>query len=334
MHSGNIEEPLVTIGIPVHNSGKYLRQTLKSICQQTYKYIEIIISDNASDDNSCKIIEEEAAADPRIKYVRNSKNIGYAENVNSIIRLSRGKYVAIFHGDDIYAPTMLSKQVAYLEANPSCGGCFTLAKYIDKNGDEINHSALADLLRIDKNMAFDLQQYLFWLATIGNVLICPSSMIRRSVYQKVGGYRDCHHLIEDQDMWVRILEDSKLAIIADRLICYRIHRAQESAIYRRKMNIKAEISPSQKYLQNYLGGRKEYIELSELQKIQLAEEYIQQAKIGFFTFNIPATRQALCLAEQQLSQSATKLNSYSFWMVILMFVVSLARAILKRIPVS
>ncbi len=84
--------PLVSIGIPVYNGGKYLEETLDSILNQTFTDFEVIVSDNASTDNTREIVEAYAAKDPRVRYYRNAENIGAAPNYNRTFELSRGKY--------------------------------------------------------------------------------------------------------------------------------------------------------------------------------------------------------------------------------------------------
>jgi len=86
------DKPLITIGIPVYNGEDFIRDCLNSICNQTYENLEIIISDNASDDHTSEICEEFAAKDLRIKYFRNKKNLGAAPNYNKVFELSSGEF--------------------------------------------------------------------------------------------------------------------------------------------------------------------------------------------------------------------------------------------------
>jgi len=107
--------PLVSIGIPVYNGAKYLKETLDSILSQTFTDFEVIVSDNASTDSTREIVESYAAKDSRIRYYRNAENIGAAPNYNRTFELSRGKYFRWHAHDDLIAPTYLEKCVAVME---------------------------------------------------------------------------------------------------------------------------------------------------------------------------------------------------------------------------
>lgn len=109
--------PLVSVGIPVHNGAKTLRRALDSILLQDYTNLEIIISDNASIDETPDICREYAARDRRIFYYRMEKNVGATENFNYVIKSSKGKYFMRMSHDDVRGLAYISRCVALLEAN-------------------------------------------------------------------------------------------------------------------------------------------------------------------------------------------------------------------------
>jgi glycosyltransferase involved in cell wall biosynthesis len=110
--------PAVTIGMPVYNGAKYIEQALDSILAQTYIDFELIISDNASTDETEEICRRYAAADDRIRYSRNPKNLGAAANYNRVIHLARGRYFRHAAHDDILAPTNIQRCVEVLDRDP------------------------------------------------------------------------------------------------------------------------------------------------------------------------------------------------------------------------
>ncbi len=113
------EKGLVTIGLMTYNrAGSYLPATLDSILAQTYKNFELVISDNASTDNTEEVCRAYVKNDPRIKYIRQKENIGYVANVNFLRTQVRGEYFVWICDDDLWAPAFLKKCVALLEANP------------------------------------------------------------------------------------------------------------------------------------------------------------------------------------------------------------------------
>ncbi|MBD2214537.1 glycosyltransferase family 2 protein [Nostoc linckia FACHB-104] len=97
----------LSIGLPVYNGKKFIRESIDCILNQTFQDFELIISDNASTDNTEKICREYAAKDNRIRYYRNAKNIGCARNFHRAFELSTGEYFKWVAYDDLHAPEYL-----------------------------------------------------------------------------------------------------------------------------------------------------------------------------------------------------------------------------------
>jgi glycosyltransferase involved in cell wall biosynthesis len=130
--SGN--KPHVSIGMPVFNGEKYLKEALNSILAQTHRDFELIISDNASTDRTQQICREYATKDSRIRYYRNEINIGAPKNFNRVFELSSSEYFKWASSDDMHAPTYLQKCVSILETDPSIILCHSKTGRIDKHG--------------------------------------------------------------------------------------------------------------------------------------------------------------------------------------------------------
>jgi len=129
--------PLVTIGIPVFNGEKFLKKRVDSILNQTYKNFEIIISDNASTDNTSKICQSVINKEKNIQYHVQKKNIGYVNNFNYLIKKAKGKYFTIAAVDDIWEPSFLEKNVDILQSNNKIIGSISKVKYF--GGSETKH---------------------------------------------------------------------------------------------------------------------------------------------------------------------------------------------------
>jgi glycosyltransferase involved in cell wall biosynthesis len=95
------ERPLISVGMPVYNGEQLIRQALRTFLEQTYEQFEIIISDNASSDNTRTICLEYCAKDSRIHYYRNSSNIGVYANFRRVLELARGEYFMWAGVDDL-----------------------------------------------------------------------------------------------------------------------------------------------------------------------------------------------------------------------------------------
>ncbi|MDD2901687.1 MAG: glycosyltransferase, partial [Syntrophales bacterium] len=111
-------KPLISIGMPVYNGEKFLRQALDSLLAQDYRNFELIISDNASTDNTADICREYAARDHRIHFHQNDRNRGATYNFSRVRNLASGKYSIWAADHDLWHPTLITKCVEVLENDP------------------------------------------------------------------------------------------------------------------------------------------------------------------------------------------------------------------------
>ena len=107
--------PLVSIGVPVYNGEKYLPETLDCLLKQTFGDFELIVSDNASSDRTGELCRDYAAGDSRIKYHRQTSNIGAGPNHNYVVHMSTAPLFKMAAHDDLYAPTYLERCVEVLD---------------------------------------------------------------------------------------------------------------------------------------------------------------------------------------------------------------------------
>jgi glycosyltransferase involved in cell wall biosynthesis len=117
VYSSPMHTPKVSIGIPVYNGEKYLSETLRSLLEQDYTDFELIISDNASTDDTEKI-GRAASADRRVRYYRNPVNIGVGPNFERVFALAKGEFFKWACVDDMHYPGYLRRTVEVLSAAP------------------------------------------------------------------------------------------------------------------------------------------------------------------------------------------------------------------------
>jgi glycosyltransferase involved in cell wall biosynthesis len=110
-------QPLVSIGIPVYNGERSIKQALDALRAQTYKNLELVISDNASTDSTGEICREYAAKDRRIKYFRNPVNVGLYENFRRVVTLATGEYFMWAAADDLKPPNAVEHCVQAILGN-------------------------------------------------------------------------------------------------------------------------------------------------------------------------------------------------------------------------
>ncbi|WP_421656858.1 glycosyltransferase family 2 protein [Leptothermofonsia sp. ETS-13] len=145
-----IQNPRVSIGLPVFNGEAYLREAIDSLLVQTFTDFELIISDNASIDKTEEICKEYSIKDNRIRYYRNEQNIGAIPNHNLTFQLSRGEFFKWAAHDDLHSPDYLQRCVEILQQDESVILCYAKTTLIDKDGKIVgkyNATQKADSLK-------------------------------------------------------------------------------------------------------------------------------------------------------------------------------------------
>lgn len=141
--------PTVSIGIPVYNREKLIKETLDCLLAQTFSDFEIIISDNCSTDGTETVCREYADRDPRIRYTRQEKNLGVFGNFRFVQGAAQGKYFMWFSSDDLCEPEFIGSMVECLDAHPELALAMTDVKTISDSG-EIVHIDRMDAIRLPK----------------------------------------------------------------------------------------------------------------------------------------------------------------------------------------
>jgi glycosyltransferase involved in cell wall biosynthesis len=241
------KRPLVSICIPTYNAARTVEATLKSIIDQTYRNLEIIVVDNASSDDTLSILQK--FDDDRIRIHRNKENIGAEANFSRCIELASGEYTAIFHADDVYMPDMVETEIGTFMKFPNIGAVFTSAWRIDEK-DQIMGEC-----RLPKKMkgggVYDLQEAFKLVLENGNFFMCSSAMVESKIYKKMANFRGREFgTSADLDMWLMILEIAQVAIIDEKLMKYRMCAGQGWCSYNRLRTDKADFF---KVVDNRLG---------------------------------------------------------------------------------
>ena len=128
-----MNNPQISVVLPVYNEEKYIEECIWSILNQTYNNFELIIVDDASTDRSLEIIN--TFNDPRIQLFSNKKNLGIAKSLNKGCLNVRGEFIARIDANDIAVKTRFEKQLKYLNNNPNCAVVFSPVLIIDENGN-------------------------------------------------------------------------------------------------------------------------------------------------------------------------------------------------------
>lgn len=129
--------PRVSIGLPVYNGAEYIREAIDSVLAQSFHDWELVICDNCSVDATEEIVRAYVAKDSRVRYVRNSENIGAAANHNLTMKLARGEYYKLYAHDDVLLPTFLECCIAVLDHHREVVMCHTLTMMMDSAGNDL-----------------------------------------------------------------------------------------------------------------------------------------------------------------------------------------------------
>ncbi len=213
---------IISVVMPVYNSGQLIHPTIKSILNQTYSNFEFIIINDASTDNTLETIKKYQTKDKRIIIINNDKNLGISLSSNKGLNIAKGKYIAMMDHDDISLPDRFEKQVNYLEKHKDVFLIGTGNNYIDKDGKILNKiKTLTTSEKIKKEIIS------------GTNRIChPSIMFRNNTEIR---YREKIYYAQDVDFFLQLLSENKvLTNIPDILFNYRVHDTQTSMEKRNK----------------------------------------------------------------------------------------------------
>ena len=205
------EEPAVSVVIPVRNEQRYVAEALDSILEQTFRDFEVIVIDDASDDETPGILA--GYKDSRLRIKTNSQALGVGGALNTGLALARGTYIARMDADDIAKPQRLEEQVAFLERHPDIGLVSSNTCIIDENGtlqEEIYPG------RGFTNAA--LRWELFWSFPI----VHPTVMMRAELLKSVGGYPP-NRVAEDYALWMMLRNVTNFQVLEAVHLSYRRH---------------------------------------------------------------------------------------------------------------
>lgn len=221
--------PLVSIGLPVYNGENYLDQAIESVLNQSYPNLELIISDNGSDDGTAAICQKYMEMDERIRYHRFDKNYGASLNFNKSFRLSSGKYFKWLAHDDKLMPDNIRKSVEILENNEDVVLCMSAKMNIGAHGDIIDMNNYHRLHLTEENMQQRFASFLKCFS--GSFASCDFVMglIRADILKQT-------HLIRnfssaDFTLLAELILKGKFFVINEPLFQRRIHHAISTSIY-------------------------------------------------------------------------------------------------------
>ncbi|MEC4819486.1 MAG: glycosyltransferase [Scytonema sp. PMC 1069.18] len=220
--SQEVPRPKWSIMIPTYNRTVYLEQTLQSVLQQIPNLddVQIEVIDNCSTQGEPERLVEKFGKN-KISFYRQSYNVGLVGNLNTCIRRARGHLVHILHDDDLVLPGFYSRLEKAFEQEPTIGAAFCHYAHVDEN----NHQRY--LPKLQRNTPGIISNWLEQIAVEQQVQP-PAIVVRRSAYEKLGGFNVELTHTTDWEMWKRIAAYYPVWYEPATLAYYREHSTADS----------------------------------------------------------------------------------------------------------
>lgn len=213
--SAGVAAPAISVCLPTYNRAHYLQETIASILRQSVSDFELIIADNCSTDSTPVVVA--SFPDPRIRYVRHTRNLEHYQNMDAAIGLARGRYVCLVHDDDVYAPDFLARESDVLDRHASVGMVHCAVRLIDSDRHPLGLHRVAKDTRISSGLE-EFRRYLG-----GHDVVCSTVMCRRDIWRQAGPFE--HRLkCADWLMWLRIALRTDIGYVATPLADIRVHQ--------------------------------------------------------------------------------------------------------------
>lgn len=203
--------PVISVIMPTYNQAAYLRESVDSILNQSFRNFEFIIIDDGSTDDTAKILSEYEQIDNRIVLV-SQKNIGLTKSLNKALRMARGRFIARQDADDFSESNRLELMIKKIE---DCSLVLGLYKRIYEG-------------KMDAPMVSILLKYLpdfvkMFILNRVNLLMHGTFFFRKNDILKLGGYREKFKYSQDYDLFLRVSEEYEVSFVNDFVYRYRAH---------------------------------------------------------------------------------------------------------------
>jgi len=236
--SKTINNPLVSLCIPIFNGAKFIEFLFEIIKSISYNNLEVIIVDDCSEDKSCQLIIDNVdkyknLEGKSIKFFQHKQNQGLVKNWNFCISKAQGKYIKFLFQDDEITFDCITKMVKIAETDIDIGLVFCSRKLISEY--EVNpkyypenlHLGWGDLQSVQSGLTLFQDKKL--VNHPHNKIGEPSNvLIRSSVFNKIGKFDVSFKQYVDLEMWLRIMTTYKIAFIDEKLASFRVHNQQQT----------------------------------------------------------------------------------------------------------
>ncbi len=238
-----MKQPLISICIPTYNGSAFIGEALDSAISQSYTNLEIIISDDASKDDTLKVIETYHSKTDIPIYIYHHQPNGIGANWNNTIKYANGEYIKFLFQDDVLNPNCIKEMVSVFLQNTNLGLVACKREFIveDPISDEIKEwiNRFKNLqmqfenneeIAIIDNRLFSRRDFLD--SPMNKIGEPPTVLFKKSIIDKVGFFDEELKQILDYVFYYRILKKHPIAIINKPLVMFRIHNKQATNVNR------------------------------------------------------------------------------------------------------
>ena len=220
-------EPLVSIIVITYNSAKYVLETLESALAQTYRKIELIVSDDCSTDDTVEAcrnwIDKHRDRFVRSELLTAEKNTGISPNCNRGVGAAQGEWVKLIAGDDILTPQCIEAFVGFSQTHPE-------ARLIFGSCQILRNGVLEEALNPPSEfISVTVDEQLLYLLQFGNCIQGPTSFLERRTLVGIGGYDESIPFSEDWPLWIKATHSRNRLYFMPRICA--IYRAHEGGIF-------------------------------------------------------------------------------------------------------
>ncbi len=218
-------QPLVSFIVPCYRLAGFVGECLTSILDQSWTRLEILVMDDCSPDETSEVVG--GFADPRVRYVRNARNLGHLTNYNKGLGLARGGLIWLISADDrLRCRTAVEQLVAVMRRNPQAAFAFSTAMGL-QDGRETG--IIPACSAGDTPFVADGARFLRTLLQ-RNVIASPAALARKRCYDRAGGFPLDLPYAGDWYLWCRFALEGRVAYVPEPLVSYRLHAGSMTAV--------------------------------------------------------------------------------------------------------
>lgn len=314
--SSEVARPFWSVMIPAFDpEPEYLAQALRGVLasEMGEEEMQIEVVDNASENVDVAALVQRIAGD-RVTVFRQDRNIGALANWNACLYRAKGQWVHMLHADDVVLPGFYQKIQSGVMANPAVGAAFCRHAHINSEGKPFYVSEL------ERESAGVLENWLQRLAVMQRIQ-CASIVVRRSTYEKLGGFSAAANTATDWEMWLRISAHYPVWYHPEILACYRVHSASGTSSLLQSASLTADLGkaidiagtyfPEEKREEMVRSGKRHYSRSAFRTAVGLIEKGNFQAALNHLTegLKLDSSPENVGLVQQIMAKMPSTLDS-------------------------